>query len=90
MSALPLLVLRNDANDADNAIALDDLAFIANALHARTDFHGDFFPCLNTCLPRLGDGPAVVNGEFRRKRRVYPAVSTAGNGRGEKVTGSGR
>jgi hypothetical protein len=38
-SALSLLVLRNDADHPNHAATLDDLAFVADLLNRRPDFH---------------------------------------------------
>ena len=37
--ALALLMLRNDADDPHNSVALDDLALITNLLDAGSNFH---------------------------------------------------
>lgn len=47
--ALSLLVLGVDAEDTDDALALDDLALVADSLNTRAYFHGSVVP-LNSSL----------------------------------------
>ena len=45
LSALTLLVLRVLADDHDAALALDDLALLADGLNRRSNFHVHFLRC---------------------------------------------
>ena len=50
-SALTLLVLRVLADDHDTALALDDLALLADGLNGRSHFHDDITSYLHRIAP---------------------------------------
>lgn len=66
-------MLRHDANDADDAIALDDLAFITNALHACTDFHGEFLGAARTFADEKDTWPHAGRLLDQTQREIIPS-----------------
>jgi hypothetical protein len=65
--ALALLVLRNDADNPHNSVALDDLALVADFLDASSYFH------FKISYFQLAAGKRVRQAEAncRRKRELY-------------------